>query len=220
VDVTACQPLACDCPADAPAATRIYVAWGGRVRGQVTLTDRPRLDAADAVARLHHLGVATALISGDCAAAAGDLAHRLGIERSLAPCLPDEKLQRVRDESLWQIVAMVGDGVNDAPALAAAPIGIALGAGTDLARQAGNVVLLQNRLGQIPDLIELSRRTRRIILQNLFWALGYNALALTAAAAGMLHPLLAALAMAGSSLTVLANSMRLRGDPPSIPPRK
>jgi cation transport ATPase len=189
--------------------TVIQVAWRGCVQGQVVLADTPRDDAAAAMARLRELGVQTVLLSGDSAEAAGALAKDLGIDRVHAPCLPDEKLRLVT-EADGRLIAMVGDGVNDAPALAAAPVGIAMGAGTDLARQAGNIVLLQSRLDQIPDLILLGRRARRIILQNLLWALGYNAVVLAFAAAGYLHPLLAALAMAGSSLTILANSSRVR----------
>ena len=144
--------------------------------------------------------------------AGDDLARRLGIDNVYAPCLPDEKLRVVRDAAGNRLAAMVGDGVNDAPALAQAPVGIALGTGTDLARQAGNVVLVQSRLEQIADLIALSRRARRIIVQNLLWALGYNTVAMGFAAAGLLHPLLAAVAMAVSSVTVLTNSFRVRND--------
>jgi cation transport ATPase len=190
--------------------TVIQIAWHGCVQGQVVLSDTPRDGAAAAMARLRELGVRTVLLSGDSAEAAAALAKELGIDRVHAPCLPDEKLRLVAQAD-GRLIAMVGDGVNDAPALAAAPVGIAMGAGTDLARQAGNIVLLQSRLDQIPDLILLGRRARRIILQNLLWALGYNSVALGFAAAGYLHPLLAALAMAGSSLTILANSARVRG---------
>jgi heavy metal translocating P-type ATPase len=200
--------------AESPRSSLIYVAWDGKVRGRLALSDHVRPDAADAIRRLDEAGIATVLLSGDRAEAAEAIAKELGIGRVEAPRLPQEKIQAVRAASRDRgIAAMVGDGINDAPALAAADVGIALGAGTDLARQAGNVVLLSDRLDRIPWLIALSRRTRRIIAQNLAWAFGYNALALAAAAAGLLHPLLAALAMVISSLTVLSNSTRIQSFP-------
>jgi len=214
-------------------------AQDGRRRGRVLLADAVRPDAAEAVRRLQEASVATVLLSGDRASAARSVAAEVGIAEVEAPRRPDEKVEVIRAAGregrpasprrsppmagraysaeapasaakAGSRVGMVGDGINDAPALAAADVGFALGAGTDLARQAGNVVLLSDRLAQIPWLVALSRRTRQIIRQNLLWAFGYNALALGAAAAGWLHPLLAALAMVFSSVTVLANSLRLR----------
>jgi heavy metal translocating P-type ATPase len=200
--------------AESTGLSLIYVAWGGKVRGRLVLSDRIRPDAAEAIRRLHEAGIATVLLSGDRAEAAESVARELGIERVEAPRLPQQKIEAVRAaSSAERAVAMVGDGINDAPALAAADVGIALGAGTDLARQAGNVVLLSDRLDRVPWLIALSRRTRRIIVQNLAWAFGYNAIALAAAAAGRLHPLLAAVAMVVSSLTVLSNSARIQSFP-------
>ncbi len=152
----------------------------------------------------------TVLLSGDRAEVARAVAGSVGIPTVEAPCTPEQKLERMRQAADGRLTGMVGDGINDAPALSAAEVGIALGAGTDLARQAGNVVLLSDRLTQVPWLIALSRRTRRIIVQNLAWAFGYNAVALGAAAAGLLHPLLAALAMVVSSMTVLSNSLRVQ----------
>jgi heavy metal translocating P-type ATPase len=200
-------------PTGAEAATAVFVAWDGQLRGRVLLADAPRPEAAQVVRELAGLGVQTVLLSGDAAEVAQDAARQVGIQRVLAPRRPDEKIDEIRAAGKAGLVGMVGDGINDAPALATADIGMALGAGTDLARQAGNVVLLGEQLSQIPWLIRLSRRARRIIVQNLAWALGYNAIALAAAAAGMLHPLLAAVAMVLSSLTVLSNSVRLQRFP-------
>jgi heavy metal translocating P-type ATPase len=191
-------------------ATLIYIAWENKLRGTISLTDALRPDAAAAIVQLRALGLVPALLSGDRLAAAQDVARQLGLDRVEAPCPPDRKIAHLRAaQADGRTVALVGDGLNDAPALAAADVGFALGGGSDLARQAGGVVLLGDRLADLPWLVALSRRTRRLIKQNLAWAFAYNAVALTAAALGLLHPLLAALAMVVSSLTVLANSLRL-----------
>jgi heavy metal translocating P-type ATPase len=192
--------------------TVIDVAWNDRLRGRVLLSDEVRPDAAEAVRRLKEMGVESVLLSGDRSEAARQVAVAVGIARVEAPRRPDQKLAVIQSaaHSLQSATCLVGDGINDAPALAAADVGIALGAGTDMARQAGGVVLVSDRLTQVPWLMSLGRRTRRIIRQNLWWALGYNAVALAAAATGVLHPLLAAVAMVVSSLTVLGNSLRLQ----------
>ena len=192
--------------------TAIDVSWNGKLRGRVLLADTVRADAGPAIRQLHDERIASVLLSGDRIEAAESVARRVGIIRTEAPRQPEEKVRHIRN-ALVGVVAMVGDGMNDIPALAAADIGIALGAGTDLARHVGNVVLLSDRLTQIPWLIRLSRYTRRLIAQNLAWAAGYNAIALAAAAGGWLHPLLAAVAMVISSLTVLSNSVRIRNFP-------
>jgi len=191
--------------------TVVHVAWDGEVRGRVFLSDTLRPEAAAAIRQLHDAGIETVLLSGDRRETAEAIGAELGLDRVEAPRRPEEKIAFIRAASAGGVtVAMVGDGINDAPALASAPVGIALGAGTDLARQAGNVVLLSDRLTRIPWLVRLSRAARRTIAQNLLWAAAYNAVALAAAAAGVLHPLLAALAMVVSSLTVLASSLRLQ----------
>jgi heavy metal translocating P-type ATPase len=194
--------------------TVVCVAWDGKVRGRITLADEIRPGAAASVEQLRRQGISTALLSGDRAEVADAIGRRVGVDRVEAPRLPEQKILAVRAaEKDGHVAAMVGDGINDAPALAAAGVGIALGAGTDIARQSGNVVLLSDRLEQIPWLIRLSRYTRRIVMQNLLWAFGYNAVALAAAAMGWLHPLLAALAMVVSSVTVLGNSLRIQRFP-------
>jgi heavy metal translocating P-type ATPase len=206
-----------DASRDADAdSTQVWVSWNGAVRGKILLGDSLRSDAAEAVERLKKLGIRTAVLSGDRLAPAKAVAKSAGIDEVFAPCLPGEKVRILKNAEVDSShVGMVGDGINDAPALASCGVGFALGAGADIARQAGHVVLPGGNLEMIPALVELGRVSRRIISQNLCWALGYNGVALAAAAAGWLHPLLAAVAMAASSLTVLANSMRLGRFPPS-----
>ncbi len=189
----------------------IYVAWDGRLRGVVRFSERVRPGMAETLRRLDRLGVAVAMLSGDRPEASEAVARAVGMRDVRAARLPDEKIAEIRAARREGAVAMVGDGVNDAPALSAADVGIAVGAGTELAEQAGNVVMVGDRLELTPWLVELSRYTRRIMAQNLAWAFGYNAVALGAAAAGLLHPLVAALAMVASSLTVLSNSARIQG---------
>jgi heavy metal translocating P-type ATPase len=200
-------------PAGEPFLT-INVGWEEKLRGRIWLKDSLRPEAAATILQLRQKGIETVLLSGDRLETAQSLGEQIHLGTVKAPLGPDEKIQFLRDSSAsHKTTAMVGDGINDAPALAAAPVGIAMGAGMDLARQAGNVLLLSNDLSQIPWLIHLSRLTRKIIVQNLAWAFGYNTLALAAAALGLLHPLLAAVAMVVSSVTVLANSLRLQNYP-------
>ena len=184
----------------------VEIAWDGRLRGRVLFAEQLRPAARAAIEELRALGVEPVMLSGDATPAARSVASSLGIGDVRAAATPQDKISLLNSTGH---AGMVGDGINDAPALAIAEVGIAMGGGTDLARQAGNVVLLSDRLEDIPWLIALSRRCRRIVLENLLWAGGYNALALAAAATGVLHPLLAACAMFLSSLSVLANSMRL-----------
>ena len=197
-------------PAVAPEATLVFVAWGGRLRARVSLSDSLREDAPAAVQRLRQLGLRVALLTGDRRAAAERLAREAGVEEVTADCLPEQKLAEVRaHRRRGVVVAVVGDGINDAPALAEADVGIAMGGGADLAREAGDIALLGEGLLRIPWMVGLSRHTYRIIRQNLGWAFGYNLVAMGFAFAGLLHPLIAALAMLGSSLFVLHNSLRL-----------
>jgi P-type Cu2+ transporter len=190
--------------------TIINVAWEGELRGRLLFGDAERPDAKCCIEALDNYGISSVLLSGDRFPAASAVACRTGISQVEAPRSPAQKLQAISDSiAAGHIVAMVGDGINDAPALAAAHTGIAFGSGTDLARQAGNVVILSGRLMQVPWLIGLSRHTGNLIRGNFVWSFGYNFIAIAAAAFGLLHPLLAALAMVVSSLTVLGNSLRI-----------
>ena len=194
--------------------TTIDVAWDGVYRGRVLLNDRVRADARLAIQTLKKQNISSVILSGDRYLSALAMAKQCGIGTVEAPRSPEEKLISITAAlAAGKTVAMVGDGINDAPALAAADVGIALGAGMELARQAGNVVMFSDQLQQIPWLIELSRYTGRVIKQNFAWSFAYNTIAIAAGAAGLLHPLLAAVAMTISSLTVLGNSMRVMSFP-------
>ncbi|HEY5657972.1 MAG TPA: cation-translocating P-type ATPase [Myxococcota bacterium] len=187
-----------------------WVAEGDRARGVVGLADPPRPDARDAVARLQRLGQRVSLLSGDSAPAVAIAAARAGIDASEAELTPEAKVARVTQlRERGGIIAMVGDGINDAAALAAADVGVAMARGSDVTLQAADLVVRSPRLGAVPDAIALARATLRRIRENLGFALAYNALAIPLAVLGVLQPLHAAIAMSLSSLVVTGNAARL-----------
>jgi Cu+-exporting ATPase len=182
----------------------------GEVWGVVSVTDTLRPDAAETIAVLHRLGLKVVMCSGDSLAAATAVANTLGIDRVWAGVTPEGKVDVVRSlQAEGHHVAMVGDGVNDAPALATANVGIALGAGTDQAIAASDITLTRGGLADVPVALRLARKTLGTIRGNLFWAFAYNTVAIPAAMAGLLSPLLAGAAMAFSSVFVVTNSLRL-----------
>ncbi len=191
--------------------TVVVVAWDGSARAVLGLADGVRPESAAAVAELRRLGLRTLLVTGDNPAAAAAVAGELGIDEMVAGALPAEKAAEVgRLQAGGRVVAMVGDGVNDAPALAQADLGIAIGTGADVAAEASDLTLVSGDPRAAADAIRLSRATLRVIHQNLGWAFAYNLAALPLAAAGVLNPLVAGAAMALSSVSVVANSLRLR----------
>ena len=191
--------------------TVVLAGWDGQVRGGFTVADTLRPSAAAAVAELRKLGLRTVLLTGDSQATAEAVAAQAGTDEVIASALPDHKVTVIRDlQAQGRRVAMVGDGVNDGPALAAADLGIALGSGTDVAISAADLLVLRDDLGAVPDALGLARGTLAVIRGNLAWAFGYNLAAIPLAAAGFLNPLIAGAAMALSSAFVVANSVRLR----------
>lgn len=214
-------------PKVAGAASIVYLGWEGTVRGAFVLEERLRAESESAIAACRRLGLYQTVLTGDRAERAAVLQALLNLPVA-AHLLPEEKQSAVRAVGAAHgCVAMVGDGLNDAPALAAADVGLALGCGADVSREAAEVCLLPNDLRLVPWAIEHARRTVATIRQNLLWSFGYNSVGVAAAAGGMLHPALAAVLMVLSSLMVLGNSLRLRqhasqaagGEEPSTPLR-
>jgi P-type Cu+ transporter len=191
--------------------TTVLAGWDGQVRGALAVADTVKPSAAAAVAELRRLGLRTVLLTGDSQATAEAVAAVVGTDEVIPTALPDRKVAVIAGlQADGHRVAMVGDGVNDGPALAAADLGLALGTGTDVAITAADLILLRDDLGAVPDAIALARGTLSTIRGNLTWAFGYNIAAIPLAAAGFLNPLIAGAAMAASSAFVVGNSVRLR----------
>jgi Cu+-exporting ATPase len=191
--------------------TPVFVAIDGEVAALLAIADAPRSGAKEAIALLHRLGLKTVMATGDVDAVARYIAREVGIDEVIARATPTDKLALVqRLQAEGHKVGMIGDGINDAPALAAANVGFAIGGGADIAVESADITLVGGDIGRVAGGIDLSRRTMSIVRQNLFWALGYNVISIPVAAAGRLNPMIAAAAMAMSSVSVVTNSLRLQ----------
>jgi Cu+-exporting ATPase len=193
------------------AKTAMFVAVAGRPAGVIAVADTLKDDSQGAVAQLKRYGLETVMLTGDNQRTANAIAQAVGVDRVIAEVLPDQKVNEIkRLQEEGRLVAMVGDGINDAPALKQADVGIAIGTGTDIAIEAADVTLVQGDLSAVVRAIRLSHATFRKIRQNLFWAYFYNVIAIPVAILGFLHPVIAEAAMAMSSINVVTNANRLR----------
>jgi Cu+-exporting ATPase len=196
--------------------TVIAVAWDGEVRGLISVSDTIKADSKSAISRFKELGLTPILISGDNQSAAEQVANEVGIDRVFAGVMPEDKVRIITQlQSEGKVVAMVGDGVNDAAALVQADLGMSMGSGTDVAIEASDITLTNSNLTSAATGIELARKTLSTIKGNLFWAFAYNVAAIPLAMAGLLNPMIAGAAMAFSSVFVVTNSLRLRGFKPT-----
>ena len=191
--------------------TAMLIGFDGALVGVIAVADTIKPEAKEAIAALRSEGVEVVMLTGDNQRTAEAIGRELGIDRVIAEVLPADKATMIKDlQAKGKIVAMVGDGVNDAPALATADIGIAIGSGSDVAKETGGIILMRDDVRQVVYAIRLSRATLRKIKQNLFWAFIYNTIGIPIAALGYLNPIIAAAAMALSSLSVVANSALLK----------
>ena len=198
--------------AESEGKTVVAVGWDGQARGILVVADTVKPTSAEAISQLKQIGLTPVLLTGDNEAVARQIAAEVGIDQVIAEVLPQDKVDVIaRLQGEGKTVAMVGDGVNDAPALAQADLGLAMGTGTDVAIEASDITLVRGDLRSAVDAIRLSRKTLGTIKTNLFWAFAYNVAAIPVAALGMLNPMLAGAAMAFSSVFVVGNSLRLRG---------